>query len=254
MDDTRLLITGSEGRIGPILTARLADDYEIFGLDIQAPSDPQRGFKADVSSYEQVEAVFREIDPVDYVIHLAGDSRADADWDSALRFNIDGTWNVFQAAQKNGVKRVLFASSNHVTGAYEGDPPSLHTKPESVTPLTIADPIRTDGPYGISKLTGEAIARYFFDYFGLEAVCFRIGTLIADDDPSKDPRHECTWLSHRDMEHLMRRALLAEQPFPGFGVYYGISRNSRRFWSIDNAIAELGYDPQDDASAFWRGK
>ena len=251
MSRTRLLITGSEGRIGRILTARLADDFEVFGLDVRAPSDPKRGFKADVSSAKKVDSLFGKIAPVRYVIHLAGDARADADWDSALKFNINGTWNVFQAAQEHGVKRVVFASSNHVTGAYEGDPPSLHTKPESVEPITIDDPIRPDGPYGISKLTGEAIGRYFYDYFGLEAVCFRIGSLLADDDPSKDRRHECTWLSHRDLENLVRRALAAEESFPGFGVYYGISKNSRRFWSIENAVAELGYDPQDDGCAHW---
>ena len=110
-------------------------------------------------------------------------------------------------------------------------------------------PPRPDSYYGISKLAGEGIASYYYDYFGIESVCLRIGTVLKDDDPTKDLRHRSTWLSHRDLLDLMRKSLTARGRFPGFGIYYGVSNNHDRFWDIQNAMDELGYEPKDDASS-----
>jgi uronate dehydrogenase len=98
-------------------------------------------------------------------------------------------------------ERVIFASSNHVTGAYEGIPPSLHSQ---VSPLLITTqhPIRPDGYYGVSKVFGEAIARMYYELHGLESVCLRIGWVLKDDDPTKNEQARRTWLSHRDLVQL----------------------------------------------------
>jgi nucleoside-diphosphate-sugar epimerase len=141
---------------------------------------------------------------------------------------------------------VVFASSNHVTGAYEGFPPRLHTQPHP-TRITPQDPIRPDGNYGVSKAAGEAIARMYYELYGIESVCLRIGTVLRDDNPGRDPRHESTWLSHRDLVQLVRKSLLAKIKF---AIYYGVSNNRKRFWDISNAEQEIGYHPESDASSY----
>jgi nucleoside-diphosphate-sugar epimerase len=249
MSKPRLLITGVNGLIGQIIISHLASAFDICGLDI-APS-PNDSFirEADVASEEHIREVFDEFFPIGYVLHLAANPNADADWQSVLTSNIHGTWNIFSLAGQNKVKRVVFASSNHATGYYEGIPASLHRQTRPPT-IRVNDPIRPDGPYGISKVAGEAIARYFYDHHHLQAVCLRIGSVLEDDNPTRQHRYLSTWLSHQDLKHLILRALLADENFPGFGIYYGVSRNGRRFWDISNAEAEIGFDPKDDASMF----
>jgi nucleoside-diphosphate-sugar epimerase len=192
-------------------------------------------------------SLFKRLTPIDAVIHLAAVADVQADWNSVLHINIDGTQNVYEAARQTQVKRIVFASSNHVTGVYEGIPPQRHlTRSEELIHIGMAP--RPDSYYGISKLTGEGIASYYFDYFGIESVCLRIGTVLESDNPTQDPRHRSTWLSHHDILELVRKSLTVKEQFTGFGVYYGVSSNRHRFWDIQNARDELGYQPKDDAS------
>jgi len=130
MKPSKLLITGSCGLIGRILWRDLANAFNLYGVDICLTEPVDHLFLADISNFEQVEAVFARIPELEYVVHLAGDPRVDADWQSVLVNNIVGTRNIFEAAKAHGIKRVVFASSNHVTGAYEGIPPSLPTQLE----------------------------------------------------------------------------------------------------------------------------
>jgi NAD+ dependent glucose-6-phosphate dehydrogenase len=240
----KLLITGYAGLVGQVLWRGLADSFELYGMDIHKRESADNVFQADISNPTEINAVFEQIPQLSHVVHLAGDPRADADWESVLKNNIAGTRNLYEAARIHGVKRVVFASSNHVTGAYEGFPPSLHTQsnPRLITP---EDPIRPDGNYGVSKAAGEVLARMYYEFYGIESVCLRIGTVLNDDDPTRDPRHASTWLSHRDLVQLVKKSLLAKVPF---AIYYGVSNNTKRFWDISNAQAEIGYRPESDAS------
>ncbi len=239
-----LLITGCRGLIGNILWQDLGDDYELSGLDLASSGASTRIVQADITRPEQVLTAFQRMSPLSAVIHLAGDARMEADWDSVLTNNIHGTKNIYEAAHLSGVKRVIFASSNHVTGAYEGFPPDLY-KADHPRQITTQDPICPDGFYGVSKAAGEALARLYYDRYGVESICLRIGSVIKGDDPRIDPRYSSTWLSHRDLVQLIRKSLTAKI---GFGIYYGVSNNRRRFWDISTAGIELGYQPQDDAS------
>jgi nucleoside-diphosphate-sugar epimerase len=241
----KLLLTGSCGLIGSILWRHLADSFELYGTDVRITEPTAHLFRADISNYEQIASVLQTASPLPYVIHLAADPRVNAEWPSVLTNNIIGTRNLYEAAKNNGIKRVIFASSNHVTGAYEGIPPSLHSQ---VSPalITTQHPIRPDGYYGVSKVFGEAIARMYYELHGLESVCLRIGWVLKDDDPTKNEQARCTWLSHRDLVQLVKRSLLTEVEF---GIYYGVSNNKHRFWDISNAKEELGYEPEDDASS-----
>ena len=238
----RLLITGSRGRIGTVITEGLADSFEVYGVDIQT-TEGERTFRADIADYEQLSNVLRVIAPLHYILHLAADPRVGADWDSVLKNNIIGTKNLYQVAKEYQVKKVVFASSNHVTGAYEGIPPSLH-KQDSPRLITVNDPIRPDSDYGTSKIFGEAVARQYYELYGIHSVCLRIGSFLDDDNPTRSERARRTWISHRDLIQLVKKSILSEVKF---GIYYGVSDNKGRFWDISNAEEEIGYCPEDDA-------
>jgi nucleoside-diphosphate-sugar epimerase len=240
----KLLITGFSGVIGTVLWRNLGDMFHLFGVDICLNEKSSDLFRADVSNLEQINAVFERIPSLTYVVHLAGDPRPDADWQSVLVNNIAGTRNVYEAARVHGVKRVVFASSNHATGAYEGFPPSLHAQPNPIL-IKPQDPIRPDGYYGVSKAAGEAIARMYYELYDLESVCLRSGSVLMDDDPTKEVRNMSTWLSHRDLVQMVKKSLLGEV---SFAIYYGVSDNKKRFWDISNAIGEIGYQPESDSS------
>ncbi|HEC77251.1 MAG TPA: NAD(P)-dependent oxidoreductase [Thermoplasmatales archaeon] len=147
----RLLITGSKGLIGSILMKRLKDEFELIGIDIKEIDDGKRHFKVDISDFKQLCNVFEKIDRIDYIIHLAADARVNADWQSILKNNIIGTKNIYECARIYKVKKVIFASSNHVTGGYEGIPPRLH-KLKNPPLIKVTDPIRPDSDYATSNL------------------------------------------------------------------------------------------------------
>jgi nucleoside-diphosphate-sugar epimerase len=240
----KLLITGSGGLIGGILWRNLTNVFDLYGLDIRPNEHTDNVFRADISKLEQVAAVFKQIPGLAYIVHLAGDPRHDADWQSVFVNNIGGTRTLYEAARAYGLKRVVFASSNHVTGAYEGRPPSLHTQPNPNL-ITVQHPIRPDGSYGVSKAAGEAIARMYYELCGIESICLRIGSVLEHDDPTRNERHRSTWLSHRDLVQLVKKSISSDVQF---AIYYGVSNNRRRFWDLSNAVAEIGYQPEDDAS------
>jgi NAD+ dependent glucose-6-phosphate dehydrogenase len=241
----RLLITGINGRIGTVLRGALQDSHDVYGTDREG-NFSERVLSADVAEYEQVAGVIEKFSPLDAILHLAGNPDVKASWDEVLSANIIGTRNVFEAARAFGVQRVVFASSNHVTGAYEGFEPDLHlhTQPEPPR-ISVQDPIRPDSDYGVSKAFGEAVARYYCARWGVEAICLRIGAVLTNDDPTRQARLRKIWLSHRDLVQLVEKSLTANVVF---GVYYGVSNNKGAFWDISNARAELGFEPLDDAS------
>lgn len=231
MKRPRVLITGSEGLIGKILRESLRDDFDIYCLDKN--SDCDKGVEVDVSSYADLDRAFSRMSPVDCIIHLAGVSRSDADWESVLTTNIAGTRNIYECAKNHNVRKVVFASSGHVTGCYG--------KAEIIT---ASHPVRPDGDYGSSKAFGEIIARQYFDLYGVNSICLRLGWVLGDNDPSFNEEAMKMWLSHRDLVELMRRSVLSDIHF---GVYYGVSNNREKFWRISDAGKEIGYKPKDDS-------
>ena len=242
----RILITGINGLIGNVLRNGLGQTHEVYGLDREGEFS-DRVVSADISDYGQMTKVVQQFNPLDAIIHLAGNPKVDASWESVLQTNIIGTRNIFEAAREFGVPKVVYASSNHVTGAYHGFEPSLYKYTEPGPPMiSPEDPIRPDSDYGLSKAFGEAVARYYFDRWGIQAICLRIGAVLEDDDPTRQSQNRRIWLSHRDMVQLVEKSLAAEVTF---GIYYGISNNKDAFWDISNARADLGYEPVDDGAA-----
>jgi nucleoside-diphosphate-sugar epimerase len=241
----RYLITGINGLIGTVLREAFQKEHDVYGLDQDGPFS-ERILSSDIAKYEELSQAIQKFLPLDGIVHLAGDPNVKASWESVLRANIIGTRNLLEAARELQVPQVVFASSNHVTGAYHGFEPDLNTftqpEPPKISPY---DPIRPDSEYGVSKAFGEAMARYYCDRWGLKAICLRIGAVLEDDDPTRQSQNRRIWLSHRDLIQLVEKSLSTKVTF---GIYYGISNNKGAFWDISNARADLGYEPVDDAS------
>jgi len=172
------------------------------------------------------------LEGVDAVVHMGGVS-TEQPWELILAGNIVGMVNLYEAARANGTQRIVFASSNHVTGFYRQD--------EVISPL---DPVRPDGFYGLSKAFGENLAQLYWNKHGIETVSLRIGSSYAEP---KDRRMLATWMSFDDTERLIVAALTA--PIVGHSIIYGMSDNATTFW--DNASARhIGYRPQDSSDKY----
>jgi len=207
----RILITGAAGVIGRTLRAGLRGRYPMLRLSDIAPLDPAAAGEeivgADLTDLAAVEAAMRG---VDCVVHLGAIPGEDI-WDKILPNNVVGTWNVFEAARRQGVRRVIYASSHHAVGFYRRARPIDQT----VVP-------RPDGVYGVSKVFGEAVGRLFADKHGLSVACLRIG---AFRDKPIDRRLLHVWLSPRDAVHLVGCCI--DAPDYHFVVVYGVSNNTR---------------------------
>ena len=230
----RILVTGAAGRIGEAIVPYLRQDYSLRLMVHQKPASPDGDdevVSADIACLPQVQAACQGVTSV---VHLAADPTNLAPWESVLSANVVGTYNVFEASRLAGVERVVFASTNHVSGWYEQE--GVYTTPDM--------PIRPDSLYGASKAFGEALGRYYSDAFGLDVICLRIGSFLPKPT---SVRALSTWLSYRDCAQLVLKSLEADVRF---GIFFGISRNRRRYWDISGAEAVLGYRPEDDAEAF----
>ncbi len=229
-----LLLTGAAGFLGRQLAPGLLPLTQRLRVSDLAEALARAALPAQAQAVPcdlaDAAAVRDLLGGVDAVVHLGGVA-VEGPWEPILRANIHGLHNLYEGSRRQGVKRVVFASSNHVTGCYE--------QAQTISPM---DPPRPDGNYGISKLFGEGIASLYWDRFGIETVCLRIGT--ATPTPP-DRRGLATWLSLPDLLRLVKAALT--QPGIGFLVAYGISANTRRFYDTADAWQRLGYEPQDNA-------
>jgi nucleoside-diphosphate-sugar epimerase len=256
MSAERVLITGAAGVVGTILRNGLADEFEVSGLDLKRIP----GFNSTVGNTAKMgrraERAFRG---QDVVIDLAGNPSTTTPWEVVRSNNLPASMNALDAAARHGVRRVIYASSNHVTGNYELEGPYAQIvrgergslDPAAIPLITTRHPLRPDGPYGIGKVLGEAAGRYYADQHGLSVICLRIGTCNRSGRPQNE-RHFSTLLTHEDLLRLVRCAISAP-PEPMFGVFYGVSANTWRFWDISDAREAIGYEPMDDAET-WRAE
>ena len=226
----RLLLTGAAGNLGRELRPRLKAYCDTLRLSHRAEMGAAGpGEEVVIAPLEDKAAVLALLKGVDAVVHMGGVATEQA-WELILGANIVGMVNLYEAARANGVKRIVFASSNHVTGFYRQD--------QVVSPL---DPVRPDGFYGLSKAFGENLAQLYWNKHGIETVSLRIGSAYA---APQDRRMLATWMSFDDTERLIVAELTA--PIVGHSVIYGMSDNATRFW--DNRSARhIGYRPQDSS-------
>jgi uronate dehydrogenase len=229
----RLLLTGAAGGLGRVLRQRLKPHCAVLRLsDIVDLGAVAPGEELMPAALEDADAMLALLAGVDAVVHMGGVS-VEGPFAPILQANIVGAYNLYEAARKQGVKRVIFASSNHVTGFYRQD--------EVIDPSM---PMRPDGHYGLSKAFGENLAQFYFDRYGVETVSLRIGSSFPEP---ADRRMLATWLSYDDLERLVVASLTA--PVVGHSVIYGVSDNATTWW--DNTSAKhIGYRPQDSSERF----
>jgi uronate dehydrogenase len=230
----RLLLTGAAGGLGKVLRQSLRPYAKVLRLSDIAEMAPAADDHEEVVVCDLADkaAVHRLVEGVDAILHFGGVS-VERPFEEILGANICGVFHIYEAARRHDVKRVVFASSNHVIGFYKQD-----------ETIDARAPRRPDSYYGLSKSYGEDMASFYFDRYGIETVSIRIGSSFPEPN---NRRMMSTWLSYRDLTQLIERALYT--PEVGHTVVYGMSDNRNLWW--DNHLAtHLGYRPQDSSEAF----
>ncbi len=233
----RVLITGAGGTIGKSLAKDHARSYDLRLHYRRIPDGVPPGIDAvaaDITSLDETLPITKGIDTI---WHLAGDPNVPASWDSVYANNILGVRNVLEAARRSGVRRVVFASTNHVMGKYDQD---------SEWPVYNDLPQRPDSFYGASKAFGETLGRYYFDEWGLEFIALRIGWFMPEPVMKSDVGR-AMWLSPRDCAHAFECATETAVPH---GVFYAISDNPNRRWDLTDAMLQIGFRPRDSWTTF----
>lgn len=226
-----VLITGAAGGVGGFLRAGLPGlGWRVRGYDLTAPPDASPDWT--VGDITDPAALAAAAAGAAAVVHLAG-IPGEADFADLLHANIDGTYQVFEAARRAGVRRVVYASSNHAVGFHpRQDPIGVDVRP------------RPDSRYGVTKVFGEALGSLYADRYGMEVACVRIGSCFPRPTTV---RMLSTWLSPGDVVRLTHALLTA--PGLRYEILYGISANARGWWDLTRAT-RLGYRPQDDAETY----
>jgi len=229
----KVLVTGAAGRIGMALRKGLPDQsWSLRLADLQPIPDIGPGEEFVQADVTDLEAVEKMVDGVDAIVHMAAAVSA-AGWDVMFKPNFIGCYNIFEAARRKGVKRIVYASSIHAHG--------FHRRERKIGPSTLPRP---DSIYGVSKVFGEAIGRLYADKHGMEVVCLRIASF---QPKPVNVRQLSTWLSPRDCVQMVRCAL--EAPDVHFEALYGASANTRQIYDVSN-WGNIGYRPQDNAEEF----
>jgi len=262
---TRVAITGAAGNIGRELIGGFGDDGGGDGngsdgdeLEVlpftHSKRDDVDGELLDVTNPDDV---VEKLDDVDAVIHLAGASAPDAEWEAVSETNIQGTKHVLDAAVENGIDRLVFASSNHAVGRYN----AASDDPESMTigyarTVDADAPTRPDSYYGVSKAACEGLTKFYADVEGLEVVNLRVGWYMTErdlraetenGDPGRTRFARALWLSPRDCRDVHRKAATVDLPENPVTVN-AVSRNDARVHSITETMRLLGYEPRDNAA------
>lgn len=229
----RLLLTGAGGGLGTLLRERIKPWADVVRLsDLKDLGPAREGEEIMCCDLADRDAVLALAEGVDAVLHFGGISVEDR-FEPIMQANILGLYHLYEAVHKAGVKRVIYASSNHVTGFYP------------TTERVDADmPLRPDSFYGISKCFGEALSRYYYDRFGIETVCLRIGSSFPEP---RTARMMVTYLSYDDLVELVRCALFT--PRVGHTIAFGVSDNDT-LWVDNRKAAHLGFRPKDSSARF----
>jgi nucleoside-diphosphate-sugar epimerase len=208
---------------------------------------------------QDIDVLTRAFEGCDAVVHLAGVAKFDCTWAETVGPNISGTYNAFEAARQAGCERVIFASSHHVVGMHEIDAAPQLYRAASGSVLGADAELRPDSLYAAWKVFGEALGRVYSERHKMKVACIRIGTMNSADDPrdegvahtsdflgiaseDKFRRYAATWMSQRDFAGLVRAILVSDVPY---GIVYGVSDNSTRFWSLEPGRALYGFWPMD---------
>jgi uronate dehydrogenase len=226
----KILLTGAGGGVAKRLRPMFLERYgQLVVSDMAALDDLADGEEFRGAALSDFDAVSSACTDIDAIIHLGGQS-LEAPWPVIRDANIDGAYNIFEAARQHGVKRVVFASSNHAVGMYARD-----------RRIGVDQRVRPDTRYGVSKAFGEALGSLYADKHGIRVMSIRIGHVL---ERPEDERRLSIWIHPEDLFQLI--AIGLEHPDIHNEIVYGASHNARTFWDNANAY-RLGYQPKYDA-------
>ena len=237
-----ILITGATGTIGTEVTKHLMKSHNLTLVDYDFSDFPKELTEkatiitddlADPENWDRI------LDGIHYVIQLAGDPDASADfYDSLLDLNYKLPHNLYEEAKDaKDLKRIIYASSNHAMSGLKND-----------TQMKVTDSIRPGNLYGVSKAYIEALATYHAYEHGIESIGLRIGAYTVDDADlhDMDPYRLAKYLSVRDLNHLIDCCIASEMKEASL-IVNGVSNNTFSVLSNEEAQVKLGYRPQDNA-------
>jgi len=263
MATRNVLITGVSGIVGSsayLLMRQFPEKYELYGLgrrralservvdarDIPLPEENH--FVVDIADFDEVR---RAVEGMDVVVHMAADP-AGGEWESVLRHNILGAYNVFEACRQAGVERIVAASTIQVSTGHrlqepynavsQGRPQPL---PDGVPPISVALPAEPRNLYASSKVFTESLCRTFAFTHGMSCLAIRIGWVVGEDTVP-NPKSEDIWCSQRDIAQLIQRCVDAPEDLR-FDIFYGMSNNRYLWVDLSNGRDKLGFMPQDRA-------
>jgi NAD+ dependent glucose-6-phosphate dehydrogenase len=249
-----ILITGAAGNLGGKLRQQWQGTYDLRLLDVDPRGDAAVA-QADLSRWDL--GWVQRFRDVDTVVHLAADPMAHVTWTKLIGPNLDALVNVFQASAQAKVRRVIFASSNHVMGGYKdlAEPFLLTTDlpPKPGTHYVVDGEERDSTPYGSGKLFGERLGKCHSEVYGMSVIAVRIGWVKAGPNRPQDlplergPWFRLMWLSNRDFCQLMSRCIEAD-PSLRFAVINGMSANTGMRWDIEHTKKLVGYEPKDNVT------
>jgi nucleoside-diphosphate-sugar epimerase len=267
----QVLLTGPYGSCGTAIIDHLADDEEYdftyFNRSDRPDDHLYGGYDTVVADIADYEAVSEAREGQDAGVHLAAVPTGSAPFEEVLEANIVGTYNVLHAAHEAGVESFVFASTNHTVGMYEKTlRPELYEEGAG-TVVDHTSPVRPDSYYGVSKVFGEALGRYYVENFDAPERFYslRICNVTSADrdtptdyaehlieegaDPDSEEferkikRKQAMWHSRRDFAHQVECCLQDESV--EFDVFYGVSDNANRWFDIEHARSVIGYRPRD---------
>lgn len=227
-----VLLTGAAGRIGTTLRREWGGHYNLRLLDMRAIKDAPDSITADLRDFR---ALWQACRGVDTVVHLAAHPTEGDFHTQLLPHNLEGLYNMFEAAHQAQVRRFIFASTVQTIGGWGGK--------RLVTGRMVPRPISV---YGATKIFGEALGRYYSDQRGMSVVCVRIGWFTDNDNfPKGFQKHRgfCIAVTGRDLAQLIRLAI--DAPDLKYEILHGASDNDDCPMDWFYAQRLLGYQPQD---------
>ncbi len=233
-DKLNVLVTGINGRIGPHIVEPFRDCYHLRTFDLRGDSSQHGVIVGDLKDFELLK---RAMEGIDVVLHLAATSDEAPFLEQLVPNNIIGLYNTFQAAHEAGVRRIVFASTCQTVMTYPYD-----------KTVEITDPARPTSLYGVTKVFGEVMGRYYHDHKKLEFVGLRLGAFHRGDPEAlrRSTLLRNLWLSPRDTVKLFRCAI--EKPDVGYALAFGTSRTEHEYLSLKPARELLGFEPEDDVT------
>lgn len=233
-----IAITGGAGMMATLLRPYLAEaGYAVRLLDLAEAPQLLPNESMHVGSVTDSTFMNAALEGAVAVVHLGGLHR-EKTWEEIVSTNITGTQVTLEAARRNGIGRVLLASSTHAVGFH---PTAAAAQDVVLTP-------RPDTYYGVSKAAVEALGSLYADKFGMKVVSARVGT--GGERPG-NVRTLGSWLSPADSFRLVQ-ATLSDRGAPGHHVVWAVSANTRG-WANLEAGRAIGFEPQDDAEVFAAG-